>query len=111
LGGSGRYERIFSLVRVLGIREKSKKIRSYLPDPPNPFSHCITPFFCHLLRTFGQPRIGCLTWLRTQEEAFEQIIENEYADQYRALDKPILAIGVNFNTKNRKMDPWKQDFL
>ncbi|MEO0043297.1 MAG: hypothetical protein RL329_2745 [Bacteroidota bacterium] len=48
---------------------------------------------------------------RSAEEAFEQIIENEYADKYRALDKPILAIGVNFNTKNRKMDPWKQDFL
>jgi hypothetical protein len=42
LGGSGGYERIFSLMRVLGIRKKSKKIRSDPPDPPHPFSHCIT---------------------------------------------------------------------
>jgi hypothetical protein len=44
LGGLGGYERIFSGVRVLEIREKSKKIRSYPPDPLNPFSHCITLF-------------------------------------------------------------------
>jgi hypothetical protein len=41
LGGSGGSKRIFSVVRVLGIREKIKKIRFNPPDPPNPFSHCI----------------------------------------------------------------------
>jgi hypothetical protein len=48
---------------------------------------------------------------KSAEEAFQQIIDNEYADKYRAFEKPILAIGVNFNTKRRKMDVWKQDFL
>jgi hypothetical protein len=41
----GRIDTDFSGVRVLGIREKSKKIRINPPDPPNPFSHRITPFF------------------------------------------------------------------
>jgi hypothetical protein len=41
LGGSGGYERIFSGVRVLGIREESKKIRF---NPPDPFSHRISIF-------------------------------------------------------------------
>jgi hypothetical protein len=48
---------------------------------------------------------------KSAEEAFQQIIDNEYADKYRAFEKPILAIGVNFNTERRKMDVWKQDFL
>jgi hypothetical protein len=48
---------------------------------------------------------------KSAEEAFQQIIDNEYADKYRACEKPILAIGVNFNTTRRKMDVWKQDFL
>jgi hypothetical protein len=39
------------------------------------------------------------------------IRDSEYADKYRAFEKPILAIGVNFNTERRKMDVWKQDFL
>jgi hypothetical protein len=41
LSGSGGLKRIFSGVRVLGIREKIKKIRVNPPDPPNPFSHRI----------------------------------------------------------------------
>jgi hypothetical protein len=42
----GRIRTDFLVVRVLGIREKIKKIRINPPDPPNPFSHCIThPFF------------------------------------------------------------------
>jgi hypothetical protein len=48
---------------------------------------------------------------KSAEEAFQQIIDHEYAEKYRAFGKPILAIGVNFKTQNRKMDPWKQDFL
>jgi hypothetical protein len=48
---------------------------------------------------------------KSAEEAFQQIIDNEYAEKYRAFGKPILAIGVNFNTERRKMDVWKQDFL
>jgi hypothetical protein len=42
IGRIGRIQTDFFLVRMLGIRKKSKKIRSDLPDPPNPFSHCIT---------------------------------------------------------------------
>ncbi|MEO0041894.1 MAG: hypothetical protein RL329_1342 [Bacteroidota bacterium] len=48
---------------------------------------------------------------KSAEEAFQQILDNEYAEKYRALGKSIVAIGVNFNTKRRKMDVWKQDFL
>jgi Predicted AAA-ATPase/PD-(D/E)XK nuclease superfamily len=48
---------------------------------------------------------------KSAEEAFQQIIDNEYAEKYRAFGKPILAIGVNFNTDRRKMDVWKQDFV
>jgi hypothetical protein len=41
LGGSGGYERIY-WIQMHGFQAKeSKKIRSYPPDPPNPFSHCI----------------------------------------------------------------------
>jgi hypothetical protein len=32
-------------VRLFGSRKKIKKIRFNLPDPPNPFSHCITMFY------------------------------------------------------------------
>jgi hypothetical protein len=39
-GGSGGYEQIFG-GRMFRIREKSKKIRSYPPDPPHPFFHRI----------------------------------------------------------------------
>jgi hypothetical protein len=46
LGGLGGYKRIFSAVRVLGIREKIKKIRINPPDPSNPFSHRITKPSC-----------------------------------------------------------------
>jgi hypothetical protein len=48
---------------------------------------------------------------KSPEEAFQQIIDNEYVDKYRASEKPILAIGVNFNTSRRKMDVWKQDYI
>jgi hypothetical protein len=48
---------------------------------------------------------------KSAEEAFQQILDNEYAEKYRALGKSIMAIGVNFNTKRRKMDVWKQGFL
>jgi hypothetical protein len=42
IGRIGRIETDFFGMRVLGIRQKIKEIRSYPPDPPNPFSHCIT---------------------------------------------------------------------
>jgi hypothetical protein len=44
LGGSGGSERIFFLffLRIPSTRAAKKKIRSNLPDPPNPFSHSIS---------------------------------------------------------------------
>jgi hypothetical protein len=40
IGRIGQMETDFSLMRMLEIREKSKKeIRFHPPDPPNPFSH------------------------------------------------------------------------
>jgi hypothetical protein len=42
IGRIGRIDTDFLGVHVLEIREKSKKIRFNLPNPPNPFSHRIT---------------------------------------------------------------------
>jgi hypothetical protein len=42
IGRIGRIRTDFFWVRLLGIRQKIKKIRSYPPDPPNPFFHRIT---------------------------------------------------------------------
>jgi hypothetical protein len=59
LGGSGGYERIFSEVRVLEIREKIKKIRIHPPDPPNPFSHSIGIFLTLLAKyqIYSSPKV------------------------------------------------------
>jgi hypothetical protein len=42
--GLGGLKRIFSVMRMLGIRKTIKKIRFNPPDPPNPFSHRISLF-------------------------------------------------------------------
>jgi hypothetical protein len=42
LGGSGGYERIFWSQMHEFHAKNQKKIRSDLPDPPNPFCHSIT---------------------------------------------------------------------
>jgi hypothetical protein len=44
LGGLGGSERIFLFFLLETRTFGSKKIRSYLPDPPNPFSHSISIF-------------------------------------------------------------------
>jgi hypothetical protein len=44
IGRIGRIDTDFYGARMLGIREKSKKIRVNPPDPPNPFSHRIIIF-------------------------------------------------------------------
>jgi hypothetical protein len=44
LGGFGRLKRIFLLKMHEFQAKKSKKIRLYPPDPPNPFFHRISIF-------------------------------------------------------------------
>ena len=48
---------------------------------------------------------------KTAEEAIEQIHKKQYADKYRALNKPITGIGVNFDSANRQMDGWMEEAL
>ncbi len=47
----------------------------------------------------------------TAEEALEQIKNNHYADKYRATEKPIFGIGVNFNESERQIDGWLVETL
>jgi hypothetical protein len=44
IGRIGRIYTDFSLEQMFKIGAKSQKIRLNLPNPPNPFSHCITRF-------------------------------------------------------------------
>jgi hypothetical protein len=44
LSGSGGSERIFWDFILKNQAKKARKIRLNPPDPPNPFSHCITTF-------------------------------------------------------------------
>ena len=43
---------------------------------------------------------------QTAEEAIAQIKEKGYADKYRAAEKPIFCIGVNFNEAKKQIDGW-----
>ena len=47
----------------------------------------------------------------TAEEALDQIKNNHYADKYRATEKPIFGIGVNFNESQRQIDGWLVETL
>ncbi len=43
---------------------------------------------------------------RTAEEALQQIKDKKYADKYRADNKIIIGIGVNFHSKDKEIDGW-----
>lgn len=47
----------------------------------------------------------------TAEEAVDQIKNNHYADKYRATEKPIFGIGVNFNEAQKQIDGWLVEIL
>ena len=50
---------------------------------------------------------------KTAEEGLEQIKKQDYAGKYRASDKVITGIGVNFNTDKdkKKIDDWAEEVL
>ena len=48
---------------------------------------------------------------KTAEEALTQIKTNSYADKYRAAEKVILGIGVNFDESKRQIDGWLTEVL
>jgi hypothetical protein len=48
---------------------------------------------------------------KTAEEAILQIKNTKYADKYRALNKPITGIGLNFNQDERQIDGWIEEVL
>ncbi len=41
------------------------------------------------------------------EDALQQIIDNAYAERYRAKDKPVTLIGANFDSRTRTIDGWR----
>jgi hypothetical protein len=43
--------------------------------------------------------------------AFQQILDKQYANKYRASGKIIVGIGVNFNQEKRCIDDWENDIL
>ncbi len=48
---------------------------------------------------------------KTAEEALTQIKNTKYADKYCALNKPITAIGLNFNSDLKQIDGWLEEVL
>jgi hypothetical protein len=48
---------------------------------------------------------------KTVEEAIEQIKRNKYADKYRAANKTITGIGVNFSSDKKQIDGWLEENL
>jgi hypothetical protein len=48
---------------------------------------------------------------KTAEEAITQIQAKKYADKYRASNKTITGIGVNFNGDSRQIDAWLEVIL
>lgn len=43
---------------------------------------------------------------KTAQQAIDQIKKQDYAGKYRASDKTITGIGVNFNSDKKKIDDW-----
>ena len=43
---------------------------------------------------------------KTAQEAIDQIRERKYSDKYQVSRKKIVAIGVNFNSHEKKIDEW-----
>ena len=48
---------------------------------------------------------------KTAKEGLNQINNRKYADKYRASNKTITAIGVNFNSAERLIDDWVEAVL
>ena len=48
---------------------------------------------------------------KTAQEAFDQIINNKYANKYQTSGKTITGIGVNFNSDNKEIDDWIDKIL
>ena len=48
---------------------------------------------------------------RSAEEAMTQIKDRKYADKYRADNKTIIGIGVNFNSKEKEIKGWETETL
>jgi hypothetical protein len=48
---------------------------------------------------------------KTAKEAMKQIKSKKYGDKYRALNKPITGIGLNFNAEKKQIDGWLVEVL
>jgi hypothetical protein len=48
---------------------------------------------------------------KTAEEAMIQIKKKDYAGKYRASDKTITGIAVNFNSDKKGIDEWLEEVL
>ena len=48
---------------------------------------------------------------RSADEALTQIKDNKYADKYRADNKTIIGIGVNFVSKDKEINGWETEIL
>ena len=48
---------------------------------------------------------------RSAQEALRQIKSNDYAGKYRAENKTVIGIGVNFVSKSREIDGWETEVL
>jgi Predicted AAA-ATPase/PD-(D/E)XK nuclease superfamily len=48
---------------------------------------------------------------KTAQEGIDQIKKTDYADKYRASDKLITGIGVNFNSTQKSIDGWVEEIL
>jgi Predicted AAA-ATPase/PD-(D/E)XK nuclease superfamily len=48
---------------------------------------------------------------KTAQEGIDQVKKNDYAGKYRASDKVITAIGVNFSTDKKGIDDWVEETL
>jgi hypothetical protein len=48
---------------------------------------------------------------KNAEDALQQIKDKDYADKYRAIGKPIVGIGVNFNRAKKKIMGWLPENL
>jgi transcriptional regulator of heat shock response len=48
---------------------------------------------------------------KTAQQAMEQIKKTDYAGKYRASDKTITGIGVNFSSDKKTIDEWLEETL
>ena len=48
---------------------------------------------------------------KTAEEALQQIKDKKYADKYRAFNKIIIGIGVNFVPEDKEINEWETEIL